>query len=62
MTPNCGEKEVLKVRLLRSKGSVIAVLVLAAALVFGVTLVMADPPAPSTSLPPIPLPIPEPGD
>ena len=61
MTPNRGEKEVLKVRLLRSKGSVVAVLVLAAALVFGVTLAMADPPVPS-SLDPIPLPIPEPGD
>lgn len=46
MTPDLGEKEVLLVRPLRSKGSIIAMLVLAVLLVFGATVAVAGPPLP----------------
>ena len=43
-------------KLLRRKGSVIAMLALAAVLVFGVSLAMAGPPTPVGSPEPIPIP------
>jgi len=52
----------LKVRPLRKKGSIIAMLVLAAVLVFGVSLTIAGPPTPVGTGPVTPMPLPDPGD